>query len=204
MRRPTIFCCGCLCFQYVLRRSLSLVCALLSSRFLGRVGRCCFRLFGLCACCLFFLFLSLRFLLCFLLFLLSLSLDLCCGVATFILLFRFPRLFLLLLDPLDSGIQIQREIDEAAQPSGIFLFPSGALGLVLLFRVPLIITAVSQFRLSTSGHRTREKRERGNHDQPIASLVHLLVQIFKRPPTIKVVPKVVKRFHLVLGVIKRP
>lgn len=38
-------------------------------------------------------------------------------------------------------------------------------------------------------------------DAPIATLVDLLIQIFKAPPTIKVVPKVIEALNLLLAIV---
>ena len=38
-------------------------------------------------------------------------------------------------------------------------------------------------------------------DAPIATLVDLLIQIFEAPPTIKVVPKVIEAFNLLLTIV---
>lgn len=87
------------------------------------------------------LFLPLRlFLRLLLLFLFLLFLAQPVRSTTLVLLLRLPGLLLFLLDALDSGVEVEREVDNSTQTGSIFLFTTSTLRLVFLLSVPLVIT----------------------------------------------------------------
>ena len=77
----------------------------------------------------------------FLLFLLLLLLGQTVGAAGLALLFRLPSLLLLLLDPLDSWIYTESDVDDLPETGDVLLLSACTFRLVLLLGVTFVITA---------------------------------------------------------------
>ena len=69
-------------------------------------------------------------------------------------LFRFSCIFFILLYPFDPRVGVEASVHDATQPGYVLLFPASSLRFILLFRVPLVISAGW---LAVSVRETRER-----------------------------------------------
>ena len=123
------------------------------------------------------------------------------GVGLTLVLLAVAFLLLFLLDALYARVDGERDVDEGTRACVVILLPAGALGLVLFLGVSLVVSAGNWGKQSQT--RLRPVASAKNKcNEPITALIHLLVEVFKAPPRIKVVPEVVEALDFRLRSIR--
>lgn len=113
--------------------------------------------------------------------------------ASLALLLGLPSLLLFLFDSLNTRVQGKRQVDQLTETGSVLLLPTSTLRLVLLLCVSLIITA-------TNRQHTFEALSTQT-SSPVTTFINLLIHVLEAPPTIKVVPEIVERVDILLGIV---